>query len=284
MLASQSPESEPPIHNAPLQTLNFSQMVSSGLAGTGGPLLGSLDPRLTLFQQHFPLTFQQQPMASLPMVMTNPLSLTLFNAQLGAALSQQAMSGISNLVQPANNSAAMGQYGGPTIVVDGAQGLIPQRGAFPSVPSVNHDAFQVLSSLAVAGQPKITQEQEEAERASMTTEERAAALADMLGKMCAVAPRQRKRARRDLDRNSIHFLIEQMRLEIEKIPASSKQALSEAQAKSRTEEFEDARLERFLRCEGMNAEVRTGKSYHENDSGVRIIGFTSLRLSCSTIE
>ena len=258
--------------------LNLSQMVSSGLAGTGGPFLGSLDPRLTLLQQHFPLTFQQQLMASLPMAMANPLSLTLFNAQLGATLSQQAMSGISDLVQPAHDSAAIGQNGGPMIVLDGVQGLIPQRGAFPSVLSVNQDASQVLSSLAVAGQPKITQEQEEAERASMTTEERAAALADMLGKMCAVAPRQRKRARRDLDRKSIDFLIQQMRLEIEKIPASSKQALIEAQAKSRPEEFEDARLERFLRCEGMNAEVRTGKSRHENYSGVRIIGFTSLCL------
>ena len=133
--------------------------------------------------------------------------------------------------------------------------LIPQRGALPSAPSV--DAAQVSAqSLAVAGRPKITQEQEERERASMSTEERAAALVDMFGKMCAVAPRQRKRARRDLDRNSIDFLIRQMRLEIEKIPTSNKQALVEAQAKCRPEEFEDARLERFLRCEGMNAEVR----------------------------
>ena len=94
-------------------------------------------------------------------------------------------------------------------------------------------------------------------KTSMTAEERAKALADMFGKHCSIDEHKDKRARKDLDADSIEFLVRQMRLEIDLIPPNQKAALMEAQVKcSRTEEFSDKRLERFLRCEGMNTKVR----------------------------
>jgi len=51
-----------------------------------------------------------------------------------------------------------------------------------------------------------------------------------------------------------------MKLELSKIPEGKKGALTEAQANCRSEEFSDGRLEKFLRCEGMNAEVRFMRS------------------------
>ena len=116
-------------------------------------------------------------------------------------------------------------------------------------------ALFALSALAVAGCPTFTEQQEEIERATMTDEERAAALSDIFGKYCDIDSPQRKRARKDLDSDSIEFLISQMRVELEQIPACKKQALMEAQTKCEAFEFSDKRLERFLRCEGMNAKV-----------------------------
>jgi len=115
----------------------------------------------------------------------------------------------------------------------------------------------LLSSLAVNDRPVITEEQFDFEKTMLTNEQRAAALADVFGRLNVDdnTP-QAKRAKRDLDRDSIDFLIRQMKLEIERIPESKKQAMMEAQAKCRREEFIDSRLEKFLRCEGMNAEVR----------------------------
>jgi hypothetical protein len=45
-------------------------------------------------------------------------------------------------------------------------------------------------------------------------------------------------------------------MEIGQIPEDRKQALLEAQTKCHADEFSDARLERFLRCEGMDVKVR----------------------------
>jgi hypothetical protein len=47
-----------------------------------------------------------------------------------------------------------------------------------------------------------------------------------------------------------------MRLEIARIPVAKKLALMEAQEKCHPDEFSNARLERFVRCEGMNVKVR----------------------------
>ena len=126
-----------------------------------------------------------------------------------------------------------------------------------SVPTIDDEpAAFLLSSLAVSDGPVITGEEEERERAEQSNEERAAALSDLFGRMCVHDTQQQKRARRDLDRFSIDFLIRQMRHELNKIPRNEKPALLEGQMKCRADEFSDARLEKFLRCEGMNTEVR----------------------------
>jgi hypothetical protein len=113
-----------------------------------------------------------------------------------------------------------------------------------------------LLSLLISDRPMITEEQLEIERAAMTDEERVATVTDLFGTQCTVDTRQSKKANRDLDTNAVDFLVNQMRLEIKRIPENSKRALLEAQTKCRADEFSDARLERFLRCEGMNAMVR----------------------------
>jgi hypothetical protein len=115
---------------------------------------------------------------------------------------------------------------------------------------------EYLLSLLTSNRPMITDEQVELEQALMTDDERAAALSDLFGKQCAVDEHQSKRAKKDLDKNSIEFLVKMMRDEIGRIPEDRKQALLEAQTKCRADEFSDARLERFLRCEGMDVEVR----------------------------
>lgn len=114
----------------------------------------------------------------------------------------------------------------------------------------------LLSILSLSGRATITEEQEQAERATMTDEERAEVLADMFGDMCTVGIRPEKRAKRDFDTEALDFLVKQMRLELERIPIEKKQALMEAQLKAHPEEFGDERIVTFLRCEGMNAKVR----------------------------
>jgi hypothetical protein len=117
------------------------------------------------------------------------------------------------------------------------------------------DAVHALSALSLSDFPKITEEQEEVERATMTSEDRAAALSDLFGQYCSIEPPWNKRPKRDLDPRSIDFLIRQMKLELDLIPVGKKQALLEAQTKCRQEEFGDARLEKFLRTQGMNTKV-----------------------------
>ena len=53
-----------------------------------------------------------------------------------------------------------------------------------------------------------------------------------------------------------------MKLEIDNLPGDNKGALVEALVSCRAEEFSDARLERFLRCEGMNTKVSTATHFH----------------------
>jgi hypothetical protein len=118
------------------------------------------------------------------------------------------------------------------------------------------DMTEFLLSFLDSDRPMMSEEQVEHERAAMTDEERAQALADVFGKQCAIDTNKNKRARRDLDKNSIAFLVQQMRLELDRIPEYEKRALVEAQAKCLADEFSDARLEQFLRCEGMNVKVR----------------------------
>ena len=112
----------------------------------------------------------------------------------------------------------------------------------------------LLSILALSGRTKFTEQQCVEEKASLTNEDRAKVLSDLFGKYCGTT-HQDKKARRDLDKESIAFLVKQMWVEIEKIPDQKKQALIEAQRVCRAEEFRDTRLEHFLRCVGMDVQV-----------------------------
>lgn len=116
--------------------------------------------------------------------------------------------------------------------------------------------FLLLSALEENEQPRLTAQELQAEWANMTDEEKADALCDVFGKMCDYNTQHKnKKAKRDLDPTSIAFLVLQMRYELEKIPDRDKTALVEAQLKARRDEFSDARLVRFLRCDGFNTKV-----------------------------
>jgi len=118
---------------------------------------------------------------------------------------------------------------------------------------VDDDVSEFLTSaLLLSGLPRFTAHAQE--KANMTDKERAAALSDMFGKHCNMDSRKNKRARQDLDEESIAFLVKHMRAYLEKIPEARKHALMEAQHQCGAEAFSDERLEQFLRCEGMNAE------------------------------
>jgi hypothetical protein len=122
-------------------------------------------------------------------------------------------------------------------------------------PMFDNVSESILTVLGFGSdRPKFTEEDVQMERAALTDEEKAAALSDTFGKMCTINSHKDKRARRDIDTNTVSFLLGQMRLEIEQIPTHEKQALLDAQSKCK-EEFTDARLSAFLRCEGMNAEA-----------------------------
>ena len=125
----------------------------------------------------------------------------------------------------------------------------------PAASTEEDLAAFLLTSLAVADRPVMTIEQEALEREGLTDEEKAAALVDTFGKMCESDVPKKKRARKDLDPSSVAFLVRQMKCEIERIPINKKRALVEAQTKCNASEFSNSRLEKFLRCEGMNAKV-----------------------------
>jgi hypothetical protein len=122
-----------------------------------------------------------------------------------------------------------------------------------NLPSLHEDAIFTLASLAVADRPKITEEELAKEQASLTEAERVAALTDMFGKHSLVGPPPVKRIRENGD--SMEALVNQMRLELDIIPSNQKAALLGAQAKCRPEEFSDARLEVFLRCENLDVQL-----------------------------
>lgn len=67
-----------------------------------------------------------------------------------------------------------------------------------------------------------------------------------------------RNAKVDLDADSIAFLARQVRAELNRIPNNEKQALLMvmAQEKAHREEFSDARIVQFLRCEAMHPKVR----------------------------
>jgi hypothetical protein len=151
---------------------------------------------------------------------------------------------------------------GQVLADDKASGSILTATTLPSEHAIHaaseDDMSEFLLKLCEENMdiPMFTEEQEKIEEANMTDEEKAAALYDLFGKSCCVTTHNAKRPRLDFGNNSIEFLVQQMRLELDFIPQQGKRALLEALTKCRVEEFSNARLERFLRCEGMNAKVR----------------------------
>jgi hypothetical protein len=130
-----------------------------------------------------------------------------------------------------------------------------EEGASASEEDLSEFLLSLMTS-DIEDKPKITEEQVKLERAAMTHDEKMEALTDLLGRNCAVTIAKSKRARRDVDPNSVDFVVKQMRLELERIPEDKKWAFLEAQTRCSADEFSDARLEKFLRCEGFNVEVR----------------------------
>jgi hypothetical protein len=133
---------------------------------------------------------------------------------------------------------------------------LPSKVAIPVASEDDMSEFLLPLFEINTDAPRFTEEQEKIEQANMTDEEKAAVLCDLFGKSCSVTSHKAKRPKLDFDNSSIEFLVQQMRLELDQIPQHGKRALVEAQLKCRAEEFSNARLERFLRCEGMNAKVR----------------------------
>lgn len=88
----------------------------------------------------------------------------------------------------------------------------------------------------------------------------------MFGKYCNVDSPPDKRARTDFDHDSIDLLLNEMKLEISQIPKNEREAITEAVSKCEAFEFSDKRLERFLRCEDMDAKrsARRFVTYWEN--------------------
>jgi hypothetical protein len=142
--------------------------------------------------------------------------------------------------------------------------------ALPEDDDVSESFLRVLG--IDSHQPRFTEDQEEMERAKMTNAERAAALSDLFGKYCTIDSPQSKRARKDLDSESIQFLLSQMKIELDQIPVENKQALLEARVKCELFEFSDKRLEQFLRCEGMNAKLAAQRFVNYWESRRKVFG------------
>jgi hypothetical protein len=251
------------------------------LAGNTGSHAVDLYERLLLFRAA-PFAFEETFMLPPPMA-TNPVQPPQFNFSFhnqinvripyAASVSQgllQEQYGSVNTGAAATNSApsswlqrAVSQTDSVSPETDGGFTATTATVRAMSENDVTTAASEVDLSeflLQVFEQdseiPLFTEEQEKIERVTMTDEEKAAALSDLFGTYCAVSTHKNKRARLELNKNSIDFLVKHMRLQLERIPLDRKRALAEAQLKCHEDEFSDARLERFLRCEGMDAKVR----------------------------
>lgn len=155
----------------------------------------------------------------------------------------------------------------PTIYMDGhfesdakppAKDDEDESEAKPPAKDDEDASLEALTAAVLAGRPTLSKEQVEMEQAAMTEEEKLLALSDMFGQYCTIDLQQRKRARRHQENEPIDSKIKEMRKELDDIPVSKKEALVEAQAKCEASEFSNERLEKFLRCVGMNPKVRQG--------------------------
>ncbi len=114
----------------------------------------------------------------------------------------------------------------------------------------------LLNSLALVDRPVVTEEDEALERSLLSTAERAALLSDALGISSERnIPFLCKRQKTNYDRKTTAYLVGLMKIEIEKIPPKLRRALVKAQMNCGINEFNDSRLEQFLKAEGMNSKV-----------------------------
>lgn len=235
------------------------------------PVSLAADPRLLLCQQSL-LTLQQQSLIQHQQQLAPSyplqLNLNLQNPSIASGVSHAQF--LHNMILQSQLRALMMQatavsdsHDRDTVQQNEKETRPKHDSASSSTASESddrEDAAFALSALAIADHPQFTEEQEQIEQSQMSSEERVAALCDLFGKCALAGTHPNKKAKRDLDRESLDFLVAQMRLELELIPANKKQAFMEARAKCRPEEFSDARLERFLRCEGMNTKVSNSYS------------------------
>lgn len=235
------------------------------LGNTGSPVV---DPRLLLYQN---MTYVQPQMIGMPIidhiVHIGPTAELYRNALQGSQEQRQFRKPIASKLPPPDSVGTRNSHasdGGPktqnlsgeTFPLGKAPAEASGQGLnLSSLASDDEEAFFALAALSVSDLPKFSEEEETLEKESLTNEEIADILADVFGKHCSVAHHPNKKAKKDLDKESIDFLINFMRREIEKAPDENKQALLKAQEKCKADEFNDARLERFLRCEGMNAKM-----------------------------
>ena len=189
--------------------------------------------------------------------MVAPESLSLLSTLVCVQQNTVAMPTRTNPALPLQLNCSVQKQNGTLIT---PYTYVPSGGIFQelsqNVSASEDDLSEFLLSFIPSDRATMTEEQVELEQATMTDEERAEALVDLFGKRCAIDTHNNKRARKDLDRKDIEFLVRQMRHELNQIPKENKSALMEAQSKCHApDELSDARLENFLRCEGMNAKV-----------------------------
>lgn len=102
----------------------------------------------------------------------------------------------------------------------------------------------------IEGLQRVTEEQLQAEQASLPEEEKRLVHSDLFGRLCSVGMT-------NTASTSIDAIVQEMRQEIDRLPVVRKRALVEAQSIcDESEEFSNDRLEAFLRHEDMNPKVR----------------------------
>jgi hypothetical protein len=267
----------PPQHQSFLGVRSASQMLQHpqslsmsphALIESKGPL--AVDPRLLLFQHE-----QGQPQLNHQLMMMqhgSPVSVSISTAHTPTIPNTVTFQSLCNVV---NEAASTTQHDSPDVSLYKRLRNFLHLHAIPDIDSsvskpVNGNVEMkesntcslsdeevsnfLLNSLRDLDQPTLTIEEVEAELANLTDNERASALSDVFGKLCELNDQHKdKRAKRDLGKDSLAFLVSQMKLELQMIPDKQKAALMNALTKAKAEEFNDARLVRFLRCDDMNA-------------------------------
>ena len=136
-----------------------------------------------------------------------------------------------------------------------------------------------LAVLAVAGCATCSEAQQEAERSQMTNAEQASVMADLFGKLHGNAHQQdhtEKRAKLGQvdDQASLQFALKLFHQELQDLAPQDKQALLRAEIDccDVDNEFSEARMLRFLHCEGMNPKLAAQRFALYWESRLEIFG------------